>query len=651
MKGTTKRKVVTSGRLTGGVKVQPTQRRVTPNPGPAACPEPAHSLYSTDSEDQVTTLHKGLDRCAALLSGILQAEKAEPSPGSLRAVKGGAAKSRSSTSLRKKTIKKTPSKTDQKSSQSVHRGPGSTTPRTPHLFCSPAAHSGVTLHPPQKQTHTLLQSHISPSQSQTRKLPYPTPSEPQPSIRPLLHKSSILLSVSQSNSQSNQPDCLSGLHTLCKERSCCSPDSDRVSGPHEASCDREQEDFVPVRDINIQSSTTDPHTGVSNAHSHIHTCTMRMSKLQLEHGQVEEFPQDIHSGEDSSAEKEVKLRTIQYLLAELKALIAGQGSVAERLFSHLEQTVSSSLMNVSSSNTPECAADLQSLLTQNTQLVIQLRHVKILNQQLKEREKAEKQRNMETLCDSQVLTLQEELTSAQSRLQELQDDLAELRKALQDTQSQLRDKEAEHAPMKTDLEATTYKLVQSEREKSELISLAQRRLEEIENLNRILQCHDLSDRHTLVNSSVSDAPTTKQHRNKRQQRQDPAELPTARITQYLMSLDQLEPTHIDDNVCVAAEREEEEKKLRETSSHSYMRSHCFSSDEVQLCGQQLGKERRRLFDSTLSQCDVETVTSEWSLRSGSTFDTRDEAAFRDGLAALDASIASLQNTIKLDLGR
>lgn len=147
---------------------------------------------------------------------------------------------------------------------------------------------------------------------------------------------------------------------------------------------------------------------------------------------------------------------------------------------------------------------------------------------------------------------------------------------------------------------------------------------------------------------MSDAPTTKRH----QQRQDPAELPKDRITQYLMSLDQLEPTHIDGNVCVAAEREEEgEKKVRETSSQPYMRSHCLSSDEVQLCGLQLGKERRRLFDSTLSQCDVETVTSEWSLRSGSTFDTRDEAAFRDGLAALDASIASLQNTIKLDLGR
>ncbi|XP_044200186.1 coiled-coil domain-containing protein 14 [Thunnus albacares] len=645
MKGTAKRKVVTSGRLTGGVRVQPARRRVTPNPVPAACPEPAYSLYSTDSEDQVTNLHKGLDRCAALLSGILQAENTEPKPSPLRAVKGGAAKSRSSTSLGKKTSKKPPTKTDQKSSQSVHRGPGSTTPRSPHVFSSPAAHSGVTLHPPKKHTHTLLQSPVSPSQNQTRQLPYLTPSQPQPSTCPPQPQPSILLSVSQSNSLLQSPshpdqpplshtDCQSAAHTLCKaDRSC-------------SSCDREQEESVPVRDTNTQSSGTDPHTGVRDTHSHIHTCTMKMSKLQLEAGQADTFPQDTHSGEDSSAETEVKQRTVQYLLGELKALIAGQGSVAERLLSHLEQTVSSPLMNVSSSNSPaESAADLQSLHIQNSQL---RRRVRILNQQLKEREKAERQQNMETLCDSQVSTLQEELTSAQSRLQELQDDLAELRKALQDTQSQLRDREAENALVKTDLEATRCRLLHSEREKSELASLVQQRLEEIENLNRILQ--------RRRDSSVSDASPTKQHCNQHQHRQDPPEPPTDRITQYLMSLDQLEPTHVADrNACVvAAEREgnaADEKKLRETSTHPDMRSHRLGSDEVQSYGRQMGTERRRLFDSTLSQSDVESVTSEWSMRSGSTFDTRDEAAFRDGLAALDASIASLQKTIKLDLGR
>lgn len=89
---------------------------------------------------------------------------------------------------------------------------------------------------------------------------------------------------------------------------------------------------MPVRDSNIQNSNTDPHTGVNDAHSPIHTCTMRMSKLQLEHELVEELPEGTHNGqEDSSAEKEVKLRTVQYLLEELKALIAGQGDLSVSL--------------------------------------------------------------------------------------------------------------------------------------------------------------------------------------------------------------------------------------------------------------------------------------------------------------------------------
>lgn len=103
------------------------------------------------------------------------------------------------------------------------------------------------------------------------------------------------------------------------------------------------------------------------------------------------------------------------------------------------------------------------------------RCVRILKQQLKEKEDAERRRDTEALfnsegnarrsprgshsrlkarkslklCSSAVQTLQEELTSAQSRLQELQDDLTELRGALRDTQSQMREREAENAAVKT----------------------------------------------------------------------------------------------------------------------------------------------------------------------------------------------------------
>ncbi|XP_031158228.1 coiled-coil domain-containing protein 14 isoform X2 [Sander lucioperca] len=643
MKGTAKSKVVTSGRLTGGVKGQLARRRVTPKPGPAACPEPAYSLYSTDSEDQVTSLHKGLDRCAALLSGILQAEKT----GLPEAVKDGEAKSRPSTSRLKKPIKNT----DQMSCQS-----GSTTPRTTHQSAVPAAHSRVKLRPPQKHPPALPQSHIPSSPSQTpQHLPATNPSpkpqtsisSPQPSIPP-----------PQPNPHSGQPPL---------PQNDCQPASEAPHTHCEAECDREEE-IVPARDLNTQSTVADPHAAVRPTRSHINTCTLKMSNMQLELGEVDKVPQDPHSGEDCSAEKEVKLKTVQYLLAELKALISGQGSVAERLLSHLEQTVSSPLMIADGSNIPT-TPDLSSLHSQNTQL---RRRVRILNQQLKEKEKAERQQNMDTLCNSEVLTLQEDLTTAQSRLQELQDDLTELRKALQDTQRQLADREAGNAVIKTDLEATRSRLLDSEREKRELDSLAQQRLEEIGNLKRILQNQDSLNCPTSVASSVLDTVPTKQHFNlhQHQHRRDPAEPPTDRITQFLMSLGQPEQTHTE-HVRVAAEREGntlEQKKPssvqpRDTSSHPDVRSQhgdkpenshldqSRCSDEGQSRWWRLEKKRRRVSNSTLSQCDVESVWSDWSTRSGTTFDTRDEAAFRDGLAALDASIASLQKTIQLDLGK
>ncbi|XP_022616934.1 coiled-coil domain-containing protein 14 [Seriola dumerili] len=240
---------------------------------------------------------------------------------------------------------------------------------------------------------------------------------------------------------------------------------------------------------------------------------------------------------------------------------------------------------------------------------------------------------MEMLCNSEVTTLQQELTAAQSRLQEVRDDLAELRSALQDTQSQLRDREAENTVIRTELEAVRSRLAESEREKSELASLVQRRLEETGNLNRILQNQDSSGSPTLVDSSGSDT----------NQQQRPAET-TPECIEYLRSLDQLGPTHSEPKTLIPVH-------LRDTRSHKPAEtSVCHLNPHLDPSWQP-EREQVRLQDCTVSQCDIESVWSDWTMRSGSTFDTRDEAAFRDGLAALDASIASLQKTIQLDLKR
>ncbi|XP_062236701.1 coiled-coil domain-containing protein 14 [Platichthys flesus] len=575
MKATAKHKAVTSGRLMGGAKVQPPRRQV--NLGtPARPPEPAYSLYSTDPEEQVTTLHQGLDRCAALLSGILQADTTEVSPRLHRAGTCGAAKSRPPTSLGKKPMKKVPKKTVHKIPPSGQRGAGSTTP-TPQSP-TPAAHSGVKLHPTLRRVHT--KAHHSPS---------PPPPQPQASTPP--PHTSVLLSVHQSSSQ-------------------------LPPGQTEGPSSDEQE-FVPVRDTDTQHTAT--HAAAGHTPSNTHSCTTKVSDMRLEPGPVQEVPQDPQSRELYSAGEDVKEQKVQYLLRELKALITGQGSVAERLLHHLEQAVSSPVLNDGGLNIhTESAADLSPLHDQNLQL---RRRVRILNQQLMEKEKAE--RRQDTESNSEVTILQEEVTTAQLQLRELQHDLAELRKDLQDTQSQLRGREAENTAIRTDLEAARSRLVDTERQRSELESLGRQRLEEIGNLKRMLQSQGSSDCSTVVES----LPPT------------PQQLPNERVTQYLMSLGQFDPAPAE-HVVAERERSSSDKPANAPAPQTDQSQRL---SEAEPCGRRL--------NATLSHCDVESLWSDCSMRSGSTFDTRDEAAFRDGLAALDASIASLQKTMKLDLRR
>lgn len=80
--------------------------------------------------------------------------------------------------------------------------------------------------------------------------------------------------------------------------------------------DREEDDCVPVRDINSHSTATDAHAGVTETH----TPSCRGNPVQ-----AGEVSPDTHTGEERSAEI---LKTAQCLLGELKALIAVQGSLS-----------------------------------------------------------------------------------------------------------------------------------------------------------------------------------------------------------------------------------------------------------------------------------------------------------------------------------
>ncbi|NXR02052.1 CCD14 protein, partial [Sagittarius serpentarius] len=67
-------KVLSSGRLTGAAKLTNGRKQFGLRKGCNSDVESGYSLYSTDSDDQVDTIHNGLDRCAALLKNILQNE-------------------------------------------------------------------------------------------------------------------------------------------------------------------------------------------------------------------------------------------------------------------------------------------------------------------------------------------------------------------------------------------------------------------------------------------------------------------------------------------------------------------------------------------------------------------------------------------------
>ncbi|KAM6079489.1 coiled-coil domain-containing protein 14 isoform 2-T2 [Theristicus caerulescens] len=67
-------KVLSSGRLTGAAKLTNGRKQFGLRKGYRSDVESGYSLYSTDSGDQVETIHNGLDRCAALLKNILQNE-------------------------------------------------------------------------------------------------------------------------------------------------------------------------------------------------------------------------------------------------------------------------------------------------------------------------------------------------------------------------------------------------------------------------------------------------------------------------------------------------------------------------------------------------------------------------------------------------
>ncbi|NXA74002.1 CCD14 protein, partial [Thryothorus ludovicianus] len=131
----------------------------------------------------------------------------------------------------------------------------------------------------------------------------------------------------------------------------------------------------------------------------------------------------LKSRKESPEETAYKVRTVKYLLGELRALVTDQGdSEMLRLVSEVEDSVSLLPAVVGSRNMQaEIAVALQPLRSENAQL---RRRLRILNQQLREQESSEKTSGQS--CNYELVSLQSLNMMLQSQLRESQKGLDSL---------------------------------------------------------------------------------------------------------------------------------------------------------------------------------------------------------------------------------
>ncbi|XP_051568336.1 coiled-coil domain-containing protein 14-like isoform X2 [Myxocyprinus asiaticus] len=627
--GVSRPKVVSSGRLTGSGRGQIHKRKVTGRSVPPL--EPAYSLYSTDSEDQVMTIHEGLDRCAALLNGILQAEQAEskPKPQGTKTIfkpkpknlsrkietdkKKHGKKANTAMHLNKikmkpgpvqKTILSTSSHTglagqpccrsDQNPgirwAQGSHDQPAGLTPVTqapqhsvPQACPQPAASCNLPSSG-QVQTSTVFNCRL------TTSTPALSPQRPGPSnSEPIIqqksncqikscttehHRCECTSECLQSNgSSSGEFHCItqswpmnaatpflpqgSVAKTVTQTPVTASPvqngPSARVEqgvplitspicgvpqwgsvGPNISlasssgflSCPSTAglATQVPIQ-AHISHPQPDPNGPVPN-HYNAHEQEISLEESggstsaeekDEEQDGVDTTPvRDIScqtskekltdvslEGKPTSPEKTArKVMTLKFMLGELKTLVANQDSEAVRLISEVEQNISLLPVMVGSTNIQaEIALALQPLRSENVQL---RRRLRILNQQLLERERAERRArpvdcNMEVVAlQSLNLTLQTQLNESRGELETLQQENMRLQKAVEDIESYLQQHKElcklenhrlrlEVNDALTEMQSCKNKLQECEIEKSSLTLSLQQREAEISRLQEVIR--------------------------------------------------------------------------------------------------------------------------------------------------------------------
>uniref|UniRef100_A0A670HYG2 Coiled-coil domain containing 14 n=1 Tax=Podarcis muralis TaxID=64176 RepID=A0A670HYG2_PODMU len=467
--GSVRHKVLSSGRLTGSAKLASGGKQNALRKVARPDADFGYSLYSTDSEDQVATIHHGLDRCASLLKDILQNESEAPMPNKPASVNAAV--------VEKET---TPVSTGQPAPlQPIH------IPCTQH---SPVMHQKLCEHvqtqmsllntqPLQKSSGipevpcSIIPEHTTyqPVTAFNSRLPTSTPAlSPQYAANPsFVQPGAVIESCTQCASQMGLllPEGPSGSTSGAQGQTVAScsalphmiqsapsnptpptvlaPPSTRETVPDQGNHEQQIKEADLIRCIQAHLALLQAHEKengkVDGKYQDVDPIQSKPlisredTAEEYSEGTLSEeenldgvdmapvrdtscqtsFDKDILKPKKTSLQKTAqKVKTVKYLLGELKALLTDQDdSEILRLLGEVEDTVSLLPAVVGNSNVQaEIALAVQPLRSENAQL---RRRLRILNQQLKNQERAEKECNLDSNYEFSLqslnITLQSQL--------------------------------------------------------------------------------------------------------------------------------------------------------------------------------------------------------------------------------------------------
>ncbi|XP_056390121.1 coiled-coil domain-containing protein 14 isoform X2 [Hyla sarda] len=463
--------VLSSGHLSLPVRPAACKKRATVRKSSATSVDSGYSLCSSDSDDQVLVINRGLDRCAELLHDILQCDVREnpQKPRTMSVSKGNV---RSSTVKTKKTFVRKPSTT----TSHVYKEKGSLRKTFPPRLCNAEIQRPRVSSPPLVvSSHNL--DHVSTQMQHWNQVSaYSAPSAPGPEASALynhrLPTSTPTLSPqhpagpqSSSNQDVHQTLPLGGVihfpSSTVASSSVYSMPGNKQAAPHNCT--------VPTghrttHRANVLSQL-DHYKSLIRDSDLLQCVAAHLAQLQHSEGPLQnqaaactaesgaetERPlteSDEASGDEDEAVREIscqtsfinrktspkktekKIKTVKYLLGEIKSLVADQGDrEAMRLVAELEHSLS--LLPGSTNVHAEIALALQPLRSENAQL---RRRLRILNQQLRDRERVartDEQNSEVTALQSMNETLQHQLNESQKGLETLQSKNEDLGKALE----------------------------------------------------------------------------------------------------------------------------------------------------------------------------------------------------------------------------